>query len=79
MKILSHLNLSQSQDPISRIFSPVHHAVKRTELPKVGDLVHVSSFGKKGTVIKVEPSKEEIVVQAGNMKWIMKFTDIVTY
>ncbi|KAH9780483.1 DNA MISMATCH REPAIR 2 domain-containing protein [Citrus sinensis] len=53
--------------------------VKRTELPKVGDLVHVSSFGKKGTVIKVEPSKEEIVVQAGNMKWIMKFTDIVTY
>ncbi|KAH9724520.1 DNA MISMATCH REPAIR 2 domain-containing protein [Citrus sinensis] len=53
--------------------------VKRTELPNVGDLVHVSSFGKKGTVIKVEPSKEEIVVQVGNMKWIMKFTDIVTY
>ncbi|KAH9724517.1 DNA MISMATCH REPAIR 2 domain-containing protein [Citrus sinensis] len=67
------------RDRISRIFSPVHHAVKRTELPNVGDLVHVSSFGKKGTVIKVEPSKEEIVVQVGNMKWIMKFTDIVTY
>ncbi|KAK6926114.1 MutS2 and Smr-associated SH3 domain [Dillenia turbinata] len=44
------------------------HSEKRRDLPKVGDLVHVFSLGKQATVIDVEPSKEEIVVQAGWMK-----------
>ncbi|KAJ1431748.1 P-loop containing nucleoside triphosphate hydrolase [Sesbania bispinosa] len=48
----------------------------RSELPKVGDLVHVSSLGKKVTVLKVDSSKGDIVVQAGNMKLKLKVTDI---
>ncbi|RZC26191.1 Endonuclease MutS2 [Glycine soja] len=44
--------------------------------PKVGDMVHVSSLGKQVTVLKVDSSKGEIVVQAGNMKLKLKLTDI---
>ncbi|XP_021805501.1 uncharacterized protein LOC110749657 isoform X2 [Prunus avium] len=51
---------------------------EKFELPKVGNLVFVSSLGKKATVLKVEPSKEEIVVQAGNMKLKLKLDDIKT-
>ncbi|KAI9157709.1 hypothetical protein LWI28_026711 [Acer negundo] len=50
--------------------------VKRNVLPEVGDLVHVSSFGKKATVVRVEPSKEEILVQVGNMKLKLKLKDV---
>lgn len=58
--------------------SPIHHAVREPELPEVGDLVHVSSLSKKGTVLRVEPSKEEIVVQVGNMKLKVKLMDVQT-
>ncbi|KAG8381075.1 hypothetical protein BUALT_Bualt06G0084400 [Buddleja alternifolia] len=51
---------------------------KRLELPKVGDMVNVPSFSKKAKVLKVDPSKEEIVVQAGNLKLKLKLSDIVT-
>ncbi|XP_034204087.1 endonuclease MutS2 isoform X2 [Prunus dulcis] len=51
---------------------------EKFELPKVGNVVFVSSLGKKATVLKVEPSKEEIVVQAGNMKLKLKLDDIKT-
>ncbi|GAV89442.1 MutS_V domain-containing protein [Cephalotus follicularis] len=51
-------------------------SVKRTKLPKTGDMVHVSSLGKKATVLRVELSKEEIVVQAGNMKLKLKLKDV---
>lgn len=50
----------------------------RVKIPKIGDMVHVSSLNKKVTVLKVEPSKEEIVVQAGNMKLKLKLVDVVT-
>ncbi|KAJ4726784.1 putative DNA mismatch repair protein MutS [Melia azedarach] len=52
--------------------------VREPELPEVGDLVHVSSLSKKGTVLRVEPSKEEIVVQVGNMKLKVKLMDVQT-
>ncbi|PRQ60619.1 putative endonuclease MutS2, P-loop containing nucleoside triphosphate hydrolase [Rosa chinensis] len=48
------------------------------ELPKVGNMVFVSSLGKKATVLRVEPSKEEILVQAGNIKMKLKLGDIKT-
>ncbi|KAK3042812.1 hypothetical protein RJ639_001085 [Escallonia herrerae] len=51
---------------------------KRTKLPKVGEMVHISSLNKKATVLKVEPSKEKVVVQAGNMKLKLKLVDLVT-
>ncbi|KAK2972814.1 hypothetical protein RJ640_028342 [Escallonia rubra] len=51
---------------------------KRTKLPKVGEMVHVSSLNKKAMVLKVEPSKEEVVVQAGNMKLKLKLVDLLT-
>ncbi|XP_065861465.1 uncharacterized protein [Euphorbia lathyris] len=50
--------------------------VRRTELPKVGDMVQVSSLGRKATVLEVDPSKEQIIVQAGNMKLKLKLMDI---
>ncbi|KAJ0046436.1 hypothetical protein Pint_05436 [Pistacia integerrima] len=52
--------------------------VKRSGLPEVGDSVQVSSLGKKGKVLRVEPSKEELVVQVGNMKLKLKLSNIVT-
>ncbi|XP_031280212.1 uncharacterized protein LOC116138656 [Pistacia vera] len=51
---------------------------KRSGLPEVGDSVQVSSLGKKGKVLRVEPSKEELVVQVGNMKLKLKLSNIVT-
>ncbi|XP_059667338.1 uncharacterized protein LOC132312832 [Cornus florida] len=50
---------------------------RRAKLPKVGDMVHVSSLNKKATVLKVEPSKDELVVQAGNVKLKLKLVDVV--
>ncbi|XVF53264.1 hypothetical protein PTKIN_Ptkin05aG0085400 [Pterospermum kingtungense] len=51
---------------------------KTNELPKVGDTVCVSSLGKKATVLRVDTYKEEIVVQAGNMKMKLKLVDLQT-
>ncbi|CAK8537750.1 unnamed protein product [Lathyrus sativus] len=48
----------------------------RFAVPKVGDKVHVSSLGKKVTVLKVDSSKGEVEVQAGIMKLKLKVTDI---
>ncbi|KAL8139725.1 hypothetical protein V2J09_005746 [Rumex salicifolius] len=44
--------------------------------PKVGDEVHVSSLGMKARILKIEPYKDEIVVQAGNLKLKLKAADI---
>lgn len=35
----------------------------RFAVPKVGDTVHVSSLGKKVTILKVDSSKGEVEVQ----------------
>ncbi|KAK6135144.1 hypothetical protein DH2020_031092 [Rehmannia glutinosa] len=51
---------------------------KKLKLPKVGETVNVPSLNKKATVLKLDPSKEEIVVQAGNLKLKLKLSDIVT-
>lgn len=48
-----------------------------TKLPQVGDSVFVSSLGKKVTVLKVEQSKKEILVQVGIMKMKVKLTEVV--
>ncbi|KDP46010.1 hypothetical protein JCGZ_14917 [Jatropha curcas] len=53
-------------------------SVRRTKLPQVGDTVQVLSLGRKATVLKVDKSKEEIVVQAGSMKLKLKLMDINT-
>nr|POE52244.1 endonuclease muts2 [Quercus suber] len=41
---------------------------EKSQLPKVGDMVYVSSLGRKGTVLRLEPSKDEIVVQTDFQK-----------
>ncbi|KAL6541465.1 hypothetical protein OROGR_010951 [Orobanche gracilis] len=51
---------------------------KQVELPKVGDMVNVPSLNRKATVLKLDPSKKEIVLQAGNLKLKLKLDDIVT-
>ncbi|KAL3524500.1 hypothetical protein ACH5RR_017334 [Cinchona calisaya] len=51
-------------------------AEKKVEIPKEGDMVLVPSLNKKALVLKVEPSKGEIVVQGGNMKLKLKLVDI---
>ncbi|KAI4378216.1 hypothetical protein MLD38_015726 [Melastoma candidum] len=42
--------------------------VEKNELPQVGAMVQVASIGRKATVLKVDPVKKEMLVQAGNMK-----------
>ncbi|CAN0922812.1 Endonuclease MutS2 [Linum grandiflorum] len=51
---------------------------ERIWLPKVGEMVQVSRLGRKATVLKVDPAKQDIVVQAGNMKLKLKLTDLRT-
>ncbi|CAH9070115.1 unnamed protein product [Cuscuta europaea] len=53
-------------------------AEKRAELPKVGDMVQVLSLGKKALVLKVDSSRGEVVIQAGNMRLKVKASDVVT-
>lgn len=62
----------------SPYFFPISIAEKQAKLPKVGDTVHVSSFNKEATVLKVEPSKEELLVQVGQMKLKLKLADVTT-
>ncbi|KAH6756275.1 DNA mismatch repair protein MutS [Perilla frutescens var. hirtella] len=50
---------------------------KKLGLPKAGDLVNVPSLNKKAAVLKVDPSKEEVVVQAGILKLKLKLADIL--
>ncbi|XP_022141292.1 uncharacterized protein LOC111011726 isoform X2 [Momordica charantia] len=63
----------------SRISSTGHISQPRSgklEFPTVGDTVYVSSLGKEATVLSVEPSKDEMVVQVGSIKLKLKFTDM---
>ncbi|KAK1312878.1 hypothetical protein QJS10_CPA07g01020 [Acorus calamus] len=43
------------------------------KIPKLGDMVHVSSMGKKAMVLKVNESKSEVVVQADKFLYIPLF------
>ncbi|KAH0691645.1 hypothetical protein KY289_019003 [Solanum tuberosum] len=52
-------------------------SAKRRKLPNVGDSVHVPSLNKQALVLKVDPSREELLVQAGNMKLKLKLTDVM--
>ncbi|KAL1206575.1 DNA mismatch repair protein MSH1 [Cardamine amara subsp. amara] len=59
---------------------PISEAAAQKELkklPEVGNSVFVSSLRKKATVLNVEQSKKEILVQVGMMKMKVKLTDIV--
>ncbi|XP_015069949.1 uncharacterized protein LOC107014530 [Solanum pennellii] len=53
-------------------------SAKRRKLPNVGDSVHVPSLNKQALVLKVDPSREELLVQAGNMKLKLRLTDVLT-
>ncbi|XP_062119927.1 uncharacterized protein LOC133834355 [Humulus lupulus] len=48
----------------------------KSKPPKVGDMVHILSLGKKGTVLKVDTFKGELLVQAGNLKLKLKLIDV---
>ncbi|KAK4734818.1 hypothetical protein R3W88_009079 [Solanum pinnatisectum] len=52
-------------------------SAKRRKLPNVGDSVHVPSLNKQALVLKIDPSREELLVQAGNMKLKLKLTDVL--
>ncbi|XP_075502833.1 uncharacterized protein LOC142540493 isoform X4 [Primulina tabacum] len=49
---------------------------KKFKLPKIGDTVNVLSLNKKATVMQLDSSKGEIIVQAGNLKLKLKLSDI---
>ncbi|PSS04520.1 Endonuclease [Actinidia chinensis var. chinensis] len=51
---------------------------RKAKLPKTGDIVHISSLNKEATVLEVDPSKEEILVQLGKMKLKLKLIDVAT-
>ncbi|XP_062152962.1 uncharacterized protein LOC133861237 [Alnus glutinosa] len=55
-----------------------HSQSEKSQVPMVGDMVYVSSLGRRAAVLRVEPSKDEIVVQTGNMKLKLKLTEIET-
>ncbi|XP_014504858.1 uncharacterized protein LOC106764929 [Vigna radiata var. radiata] len=59
-----------------KVFSESSSGSDKPKPPKVGDIVHISSLGKKVTVLEVDSSKGEIVVQAGIMKLKLKLTDV---
>ncbi|KAI3826466.1 hypothetical protein L1987_00514 [Smallanthus sonchifolius] len=42
----------------------------------LGDTVHVSKFNKKASVLKVDPSKQEVLVQFGNIKLKLALADV---
>lgn len=75
-KSSSSLEVVKQSPPVHA--SPKESPVKRTELPKVGDTVLISSLGKRAAILKIDPSKEEIEVQAGNMKLKLKLADVET-
>nr|GEY16842.1 DNA mismatch repair protein MutS, core [Tanacetum cinerariifolium] len=50
---------------------------RSSKVVKAGDMVHVSKFNKKVAMLKVDPSKEEILVQLGNMKLKLTLADVV--
>ncbi|KAF4347435.1 hypothetical protein G4B88_029907 [Cannabis sativa] len=52
--------------------------IGKSKPPKVGDMVHILSLRKKGTVLKVDSFKEELLVQAGNLKLKLKLIDVET-
>ncbi|MED6160234.1 hypothetical protein PIB30_049512 [Stylosanthes scabra] len=77
----SSISLDKKEPTITDRKAPAVKAINqssadRSKLPKVGDMVHVSSLGKKVSVLKVDSSKGEMVVQAGNMKLKLNVTDI---
>ncbi|XP_060204026.1 uncharacterized protein LOC132632204 isoform X2 [Lycium barbarum] len=51
---------------------------KKRKLPGIGDSVLVPSLNKQASVLKVDPVREELLVQAGNMKLKLKLTDVLT-
>ncbi|KAJ0246224.1 DNA mismatch repair protein MutS [Hirschfeldia incana] len=68
-------NSTRSPSMVAR--RPISENTGSAKLPEVGDSVFVSSLGKKVTVLKVEQSKKEILVQVGIMKMKVKLTDVV--
>ncbi|GAA0173933.1 DNA metabolism protein [Lithospermum erythrorhizon] len=69
-------SLNDNEKPLSGV-SPVQIKQKSRRIPKVGEMVYVSSLKKKVMVLEVEQSKEEIVVQAGFMKMKLSIADLV--
>ncbi|XP_009629933.1 uncharacterized protein [Nicotiana tomentosiformis] len=74
----------EEKSKISEATSPVFSAStsrlpvsERRKLPSVGDSVLVPSLNKQALVLKVDPSREELLVQAGNMKLKLKLTDVL--
>ncbi|KAJ8760803.1 hypothetical protein K2173_021841 [Erythroxylum novogranatense] len=70
-----------SQDSTSRTSSAFEAPkksvfVRSTKFPEVGETVQVPSLGKEATVLRVDPSRKELLVQAGNMKLKVKLADI---
>jgi dsDNA-specific endonuclease/ATPase MutS2 len=45
-------------------------------IPEVGDLVYVPKLRNQATVVKIDPSKDELQVQAGMMKLKLKYKDV---
>ncbi|KAL7613919.1 hypothetical protein Lser_V15G04925 [Lactuca serriola] len=75
----SHTSTTVTQNVAAKSSnSNVEEEKRRSKVVKVGDMVHVSKFNKKAIVLKVDPSKEEIVVQVGNMKLKLTLADVVT-
>lgn len=58
------------------VLKPSSGPEKKIAIPKVGDTVQVPSLGTKAIILKVEPSKGQVVVQAGKLKLKLKMSAI---
>lgn len=82
LSISGHNNTAESSEPpmadksASFVQDIKRSPSEKSQLPKVGDMVYVSSLGRSVTVLRVDPSKDNILVQTGNMKLKLKLTDI---
>ena len=73
----SHIDRYVAEFLLTYIFSN-SIAERKAKLPKTGDIVRISSLNKEATVLEVDPSKEEILVQLGKMKLKLKLMDVAT-
>ncbi|CAN4089432.1 unnamed protein product [Withania somnifera] len=70
--------ISEETPAVFSASTPWQPVSEKRKLPNIGDSVHVSSLNKQALVLKVDSSREELLVQAGNMKLKVKLTDVLT-
>ncbi|KAL8240789.1 hypothetical protein R6Q59_014144 [Mikania micrantha] len=73
----SHYTTGTEENKTATMLNDKQKQQPSEKLVKAGDTVHVPKFNKKATVLKVDPSKQELLVQFGNIKLKLTLADIL--